>query len=295
MRSSPGPSHPPLVDVLHISGLVRATHPVPAASVTLIVGALMLARDAEPSALAWGVASTAAGQASVGWSNDYVDRRRDAAAGRRDKPLVAGAMSPRFLIAAAVIAFVCCVALAVPLGTAETAVMAIAVGSAWLYNAGLKGTVLSWAPYAVSFGLLPVFVWLATPGGEVPPPWIVAGASLLGVAGHLMNVLPDLGRDAGTGYRGLPHRLGSRGSLFLACVVLATMLLVVLIAIRVWDDPSFGQVMAASAAAVLIVGVAGSGVRERHRLGFFLTIAATAAIVAVLTLSPEVVRTNALP
>jgi 4-hydroxybenzoate polyprenyltransferase len=63
-------------------GLVRATHPVPAASVTLIVGALMLALDAEAAALAWGVASTAAGQASVGWSNDYLDRNRDAATGR---------------------------------------------------------------------------------------------------------------------------------------------------------------------------------------------------------------------
>jgi 4-hydroxybenzoate polyprenyltransferase len=273
-----------------LSGLVRATHPVPAVSVTLIVGALMLARDAEPAALAWGVASTAAGQASVGWSNDYVDRRRDAAAGRREKPLVAGAISPRFLILIAVIAFVLSVAIAVPLGGGEAAVMAIAVASAWAYNAGLKATPLSWAPYAVSFGLLPVFVWLATPGGEVPPLWIVAGASLLGVAGHLMNVLPDLETDARAGHRGLPHRLGARRSLILACLVLAAMLAVVLVAVRIWADPSSGQVTTVFTAAVLILAVAWSGIRGRHRLGFVLTIASVAAIVLVLALSPETLR-----
>lgn len=272
-------------------GLVTATHPIPAASVTVIVGALMLARDAGLPALAWGVASTAAGQASVGWSNDYLDRRRDAAAGRREKPLVAGTVSPRIVITAAFIAFACCIALTIPLGGAETSVMAGAVLSAWAYNVGLKGTVLSWMPYAVSFALLPVFVWLATPGSVTPQPWIVAGASLLGVAGHLMNVLPDLERDMGAGYRGLPHILGSRGSLILACLVLAAMLAVVLIAIRVWNDPSFAQISAAAAAAVLVAAVAGSGLRGRHQLGFLLTIAAAGAIVLVLVLSPDVLRT----
>jgi 4-hydroxybenzoate polyprenyltransferase len=259
--------------------------------VTIIVGALMLARDAGLPALAWGVGSTAAGQASVGWSNDYLDRRRDAAAGRREKPLVAGTVSPRIVITSAFIAFASCIALTIPLGGAETSVMAGAVLSAWAYNLGLKGTMLSWVPYAVSFGLLPVFVWLATPGGGVPPPWIVAGAALLGVAGHLMNVLPDLERDVGADYRGLPHRLGLRGSLVLACLVLAAMLAVVLIVIRIWDDPSFAQVTAASAAAVLVAAVAWSGLRGRHQLGFLLTIAAAATIVVTLVLSPETLQT----
>ena len=271
--------------------LIRATHPIPATSVTLIVAALMLAREGQPAALAWGIASTAAGQASVGWSNDYLDRRRDAAAGRWEKPLVAGTLSPRVVIMSAVVAFAFSAALTVPLGAAATWVMVSAVSSAWAYNFGLKGTVLSWLPYAVSFGLLPVFVWLATPGGEVPPPWIVAGASLLGVAGHLMNVLPDLERDRGAGYRGLPHILGSRGSLVLACLVLAVMFTVVLVAIEIWNDPSFAQVTAATAAAVLVVSVAWSGLRGRRQLGFLLTIAAAAAIVVTLVLSPETLQT----
>jgi 4-hydroxybenzoate polyprenyltransferase len=226
----------------------------------------------------------------VGWSNDYLDRNRDAATGRGEKPVVAGTVSPRVVVAAAMIAFGFSVALAIPLGGAETAVMAIAVASAWTYNTGLKWTVLSWAPYALSFGLLPVFVWLATPGGGAAPPWIVAGASLLGVAGHLMNVLPDLESDARSLHRGLPHRLGLRGSLALACLILATILAVVLIGVRVWDDPTMGQVTAAVAAAVLIVAVAWSSLRGRRHLGFYLTIAAVAAIVIVLLFSPGMLR-----
>lgn len=271
-------------------GLVRATHPVPAASVTLIVGALMLAREAKLATFMWGLAATAAGQASVGWSNDYLDRNRDAATGRREKPVVAGTVSPRVLFAAAVIAFGFSIALAVPLGGAETAVMAIAVSSAWTYNAGLKGTVFSWAPYALSFGLLPVFVWFATPEAGAPAPWIVAGASLLGIAGHLMNVLPDLESDAGSPHRGLPHRLGFRASLALACLILTSILAVVLIGVRIWDDPTMGQVAATSAAAGFIVALAWSSVRGRHHLGFYLTITAVAAIVLVLVLSPGTLR-----
>jgi hypothetical protein len=40
-----------------------------------------------------------------------------------------------------------------------------------------------------------------------------------------------------------------------------------------------------------VSAVAGSGLRGRHQLGFFLTIAAAAAIVLVLVLSPEALRT----
>ena len=275
---------------MSVSALFKAIHPIPAVSVTLIVAALMVAREADPAALAWGVASTAAGQASVGWSNDYLDRRRDAAARRLEKPLVSGRVTPRVVITAAVLALVSCIALALPLGAAETVVMAVAVASAWAYNAGLKETVLSWLPYAVSFGLLPVFVWSATPGGGAPRPWIVAGASLLGVAGHVMNVLPDLEGDARAGDRGLPHRLGARGSLLVACLVLAVMLVVVLIVARIWDDPSLAQVATASSATVFVAAVAWSGARGRHSLGFMLTIAAAGAIALLVALSPEALR-----
>jgi 4-hydroxybenzoate polyprenyltransferase len=225
--------------------------------------------------------STAAGQASVGWSNDYVDRERDAAVGRGDKPLVVGEVSPRAVLVGSVIALALSAALSLPLGLPEAAVMLVAVASAWGYNLGLKATPLSWLPYAVSFGLAPVYIWLAT-SGKVPPVWLVAGTALLGVGAHLLNVIPDLEADRRTVVRGLPHRLGLTGSLLAACALLGSVLVLILTAAGV----DGGSVIAATVASVLIAAVALSVFRGRTRLGFRLGIGAAGAIVVVFLLSP---------
>jgi 4-hydroxybenzoate polyprenyltransferase len=267
--------------------LVRATHPLPAAAVTALVGAVTAARGAGPSTFAWVVGSTLAGQASVGWSNDYVDRDRDARAGRRDKPLVAGDISPAAVLAGALVALPLSVVLSLPVGVPEAGVMLMAVVSAWAYNLALKATPLSWLPYAVSFGLAPVYVWLATSGTDVPPAWIVAGGALLGVAAHLLNVLPDLEADRAGAARGLPHLLGSTGSLLLAGGLLGALLVTVVVA---GGPGGGGRGWAAGVAAALIAAVVIAGLAGRRRLGFRLTIAAAGAIVLVVVLSPSGLR-----
>jgi 1,4-dihydroxy-2-naphthoate octaprenyltransferase len=45
-------------------------------------------------------------------------------------------------------------------------------------------------------------------------------AATLGVAAHLLNTLPDLDGDGGTGIRGLPHRVGERVSRVVATSLL---------------------------------------------------------------------------
>lgn len=267
-------------------GLLRATHPLPALAVTVLVTAVAASRGARGWTLAFVALSTAAGQASVGWSNDYLDRQRDRSTGRGDKPIVAGDVEPRTVVVGALVAFPLSVGLSVLLGLAEAAVMLVAVGSAWLYNVVFKSTAASFLPYAVSFGLAPVYIWLAT-SADLPPSWIVAGAALLGAAAHLLNVIPDLEADRVTAVRGLPHLLGLRGSLLLACLVLAGVLALVLVAT---GPPGSRQVVAGVLAGALIAGVAWAGLRGRGRTGFRLTIAAAAAIVAVLLLSPDVAR-----
>jgi 4-hydroxybenzoate polyprenyltransferase len=265
--------------------MVRATHPLPALAVTVLVGAMTAARGAGSSTLLWVIASTAAGQASVGWSNDYLDRGLDAAAGRIDKPLVRGDVSPQAIAVSSLAALALCVLLSIPLGVGETLVMSVAVVSAWSYNAGLKRTALSWLPYAVSFGLAPVYVWLASTD-DLPSPWVVAAASLLGVAAHFLNVIPDLETDRSAMVRGLPHRIGLRGSLLAACGTLTAVLGVVLLAGR-GDGAIAAEALVMSGLAVaLIAGVAWSGLRGRGRLGFLLTILAAGAIVAVFLLLP---------
>jgi 4-hydroxybenzoate polyprenyltransferase len=264
-------------------GLVRATHPLPAASVTALVGLVTAARGAGAVTTAWVVLSTLAGQASVGWSNDYLDRHRDRAAGRTDKPLVGGDVSPGAVLAGAVIAFPASAVLSLPVGLPEAGVMAVAVASAWGYNLGLKATVMSWVPYAVSFGLAPLYIWLATSAGDLAPPWLVAGTAVLGVSAHLLNVIPDLEGDRRTSVRGLPHHLGLKRSLFLACVLLAAVLMLILGA----GGVSGGSLIAAAVAVVLIAVVALTGLRGWGRLGFRLGMAAAGAVVLAFLLSPS--------
>jgi 4-hydroxybenzoate polyprenyltransferase len=263
-----------------ILGVFRATHPLPAVAVTALVGLVTAVRGADAATLGWVVASIAAGQASVGWSNDYVDRHIDAVAGRTEKPLVAGTVSARLIAALALVTMPLSSMLSLPIGVGPAVVMLMAVSSAQAYNAGLKSTALSWLPYAVSFGLAPVYIWRAT--GDRPPAWLLAGGALLGVGAHLLNVIPDLDRDRVATARGLPHRLGLRRSLLLGCGILLGALVLVLAAggISRWSWP------AAALAGALIGGVAWSGVTGRTHLSFRLAIASAAAIVLVLVVSP---------
>jgi 4-hydroxybenzoate polyprenyltransferase len=265
-------------------GLIRATHPLPAVAVTALVGLVVAARGGDGATVAWVLASTAAGQASVGCSNDFLDRHRDAAAGRREKPLVSGDVAPGTVVVGAVIALPLSFALSLPVGVSEAMVMLAAILSAWAYNLGLKATPMSWLPYAVSFGLAPVYIWLAT-GGR-PPAWVVAGGALLGVGAHLLNAIPDLEADRVGDVRGLSHRLGLRGSLLLASAILAGALVLVLAAggAERWSWPP------ADLAGALIGGVVWAGLHGRTRVAFRLTIAAAAAIVLVLVASPSGLR-----
>jgi 4-hydroxybenzoate polyprenyltransferase len=262
-----------------LRGLFLATHPVPAIAVTLIAAGLAAVLGAPAGMVAWVAASTAAGQASVGWSNDALDGGRDARAGRTEKPVVVGLVTARTLWVAAPSAAALSLALAVPIAWGAVAVMGAAVASAWAYNLGAKATAASWVPYAVSFGLLPVFAWHAA--GRTAPWWVVAGAATLGVAAHLMNVLPDLSRDREM--RGLPHRLGPRRSVLVAAALLGAALVVALAAGGAWRRPAAW--VAGAAGAALIGAAVAAGGRDRGRLAFHLTIGAAGAVAAVVGLS----------
>jgi 4-hydroxybenzoate polyprenyltransferase len=117
--------------------VLRATHPLPALAVTALVALVTASRGADGATLAWVIASTGVGQASVGWSNDYLDREQDADAGRRDKPLVAGEASAGVVAALASMSLPLSAVLSLPLGISEATVMLAAVASAWAYNLGL--------------------------------------------------------------------------------------------------------------------------------------------------------------
>ncbi|WP_123814297.1 UbiA family prenyltransferase [Myceligenerans xiligouense] len=262
-------------------GLVLASHPVPAAVVTGLAAALAVALGSDGVTVALVTLVVGTGQLSIGWSNDWIDAARDVAVGRTDKPVVAGLVTAPALRAAAVGALAVCVAVSLALGLVPAMVHLAAVGGGWAYNARLKATVWSWLPYALSFGLLMVFVVLAAPGTRVPAGWAVAAAALLGVGAHVANTLPDLEDDASTGVRGMPHRLGRRVAGVLAPCLLVCAAVVVVVGPAGAPGPvawTGGAVAVGLALAAGAMAVA----RPRSRAPFGLGMAVAVVCVALL-------------
>jgi 4-hydroxybenzoate polyprenyltransferase len=201
-------------------GLVRACHPEPTVAVTAVATALAAAAGRGVAGSVAVAAAVLAGQLSVGWSNDLVDRDRDRLRGRAGKPIVAGLVSAATVRRGALIALTASVPLSFLSGWRAAVVHLIAVAGAWAYNLHLKATVLSVVPYVVAFGLLPAFVTLGLPGAPWPPWWALSAGALLGAGAHFANVVPDISDDLATGVRGLPQRLGRQASCRLAAVLL---------------------------------------------------------------------------
>ncbi|MFE9233969.1 UbiA family prenyltransferase [Cellulosimicrobium funkei] len=271
-----------------VRGLVVASHFPPTVMVTAFALALSAGIGAGARTTTLVALAVLAGQLSVGWSNDWLDARRDVAVGRADKPVVTGLVTATTLRAAALVALGACVVLSLATGLLPGVVHVVAVGVAWSYNALLKATWWSWAPYAVSFGLLAVFVVLAAPGEGRPAPWAAAAAALLGVGAHVANTLPDLEDDAATGVRGLPHRLGRRASSVLAPVLLAA---ASALAVLAPPTPPGPQTWALGAVAVVLALAAGAVgvVRPRSRAPFALSMAVAGVCVVLLVLAAPAV------
>ncbi|MGQ0838526.1 UbiA family prenyltransferase [Actinokineospora sp.] len=201
------------------SALIRTAHPQAAAGVTVVAAALSASLGQSAAGVVAVVVAVFAGQLSVGWLNDLVDAPRDAQVGRAGKPLAAGEISAGVVRAAVLVSAVVAVGTSVASGWQAAVAHTVALISAWAYDLGVKSTVCSVVPFAVSFGLLTAFVTLGLPVSALPPWWLVATAALLGSAAHFANVLPDLDDDRATGVRGLPHRLGATRSRAAAAVL----------------------------------------------------------------------------
>lgn len=203
-----------------VLGLIRASHPEPAFTVTAVTTLLAWGVGHRATGVLTVLAAVLASQLAIGWTNDWIDAERDATVGRTDKPITSGAVSRRVVGLSGLVA-----ALVTPLfgligGWPAAACVTVALVSGVLYNWPLKSTPASVLPYAVAFGALPAYVVLAIPGAPTPPAWLVAAGALLGAGAHFANVLPDLEDDARTGVRGLPHRLGAEWSRVAAAALL---------------------------------------------------------------------------
>lgn len=195
-----------------------STHPGPTLVVSILALVLGVAVGLEPWRLTLLTLAVFCGQLSIGLSNDAIDAPRDRAVGRTDKPIARGDISERLAWGWAIGTVVAALAFSSALGPGMLAAHAIFLASAWAYNAGLKSTVFSIAPFLISFGIFPSLVTLAAAQPRVAAPWAWVAGAALGAAVHLTNVLPDLDDDERTGVRGLPHRIGPRASAVVAAV-----------------------------------------------------------------------------
>ena len=267
-------------------GLVRACHPEPTAAVTTLMTALAVAAGRGWGSV-WVLLAVLAGQLSVGWSNDWIDRDRDRRVGRTDKPIVAGEVSARTVGIGAAVALVACVPSSFASGPRAAAAHLTGVAFAWAYNLRLKSTPLSPAPYVVAFGLLPSYVTFGLPGSPAAPWWASAAGGLLGAGAHFANTVPDLTTDAQTGVRGLPHRVGLTWSVGLAASFLGGAVVVLALAPALEGDGTGTAGIAATAAAtavalICVAGVVVAGLRGKPRLGWRLTLVTAAVAVGLL-------------
>src|SRR4051794_39142649 len=212
-----------------LRAMTLATHLGPTVAVTTVATLLALGAGLPAGRTALVCVAVLAGQASIGWSNDWLDADRDRAVARADKPVVQGAVQPAQLRSAALIAAALAVVLSLLLGIVPGVLLLVLVASGWAYNAGLKRTAASVVPYVTGFGALPAGVVAASRGVPTAPWWLVTAGGALGAAAHFANVAPDLDDDAATGVRGLPHRLGARVSALTGALLLGGASLVLII------------------------------------------------------------------
>jgi len=264
--------------------LALACHPLPTVAVTAISAGLAALAGLGLARGLLLVTAILAGQLSIGWSNDSIDAARDRASERRDKPVARGAVAPRTVGIAAVLALVVCVVASLALGWAAGLASMVVAASGWAYNLGLKATAFSWLPYAVAFGTLPAVATLALPAPSWPAPWAMISGALFGVSAHLANVLPDLTDDAATGVRGFPHRLGARGSAVGCTMLLLAASMVILFGSGA-ELTAWRWVAAAVLSLVAVAGVIIGLRRPTSRALFTLVIAVAAADLVLFAVS----------
>jgi 4-hydroxybenzoate polyprenyltransferase len=238
--------------------LARATHPGPTLAVTLVAVLLSVAASVDAGRTGLLGLAVLTGQASIGWSNDWIDADRDLAVGRTDKPVVQGVVTPALLRTAAVGSLVLSVVLSLLLGVVPGLLLLVLVASGWAYNAGLKRTAASALPYLTGFGALPAGVVAAAPGTPSAPWWLVAAGAALGGAAHMANVAPDVADDLATGVRGLPHRMGAVPSAVAGALLLGTATLLLVLGPEGPPDAPGWVAVALAVPAVLVAALAGS-------------------------------------
>jgi 4-hydroxybenzoate polyprenyltransferase len=194
--------------------VIRTAHPKQALlTAAAVAGAgALVARPTRELGLVF--ATVLVGQTIVGWHNDLVDRRRDAANEAPRKPIAQGFVEPGTVWFAVACAALVVVPLAVANGVTAGVAYLIALVVSLLGNLVFRKGRLSWLTWAVSFALYPAFLsyggWGGATQGDPPEISITVLAALLGIGVHFLRALPGLVADNRDGFRHLPLRIALR-------------------------------------------------------------------------------------
>ena len=203
-----------------LKGLLKASHFGPTLLVTAISFGFATYYWWEGPAylIAFGVFT---GQLVVGWSNDLYDYQDDLGHNRKNKPLISGQITKELLQnwLKWVTPFSFIANLIGPLGVKGGLVYMLGILCGVAYNFYFKFSVLSPLPYAIAFAALPSSIAISK--GITPPVWMWLGGALFGVAAHFVNVLKDMKEDQISKIGGLPQRLGTKNSIWVAIILVA--------------------------------------------------------------------------
>ena len=161
------------------------------------------------------------GQLVVGWSNDLYDYADDLKHNRLNKPLVAGTITPSYLMKwlRFMVPFSFVANLLGPLGFKGGLVYMFGISMGVAYNFYFKYNVFSWLPYALAFAALPSCIAISK--DVTPPVWMWLGGAIFGSAAHFINVIKDIDQDRASGIGGAPQRIGKRNSIVVAGLLIA--------------------------------------------------------------------------
>jgi 4-hydroxybenzoate polyprenyltransferase len=201
---------------------LRLPHATPILAVMGASAALigvMAPCPADWSAISLLLLSLLGGQVAVGVVNELADAEMDAAAGR-NKPIPRGDVSRSAAVWMLVAGLTLFVATAPFLGPLALALAAAGNGLGIAYSLWFKRTRFAWLPYFLALPLLPM--WLAVGldvfDAELLALYPLGAAASLAV--YLAQSAPDAEADRASGLFTLATRLGERGSLALAWLLL---------------------------------------------------------------------------
>jgi 4-hydroxybenzoate polyprenyltransferase len=207
------------------------THPYAAGTIfvaTVVFSLLASQGVPDPLLFVRVVGVVALGQACVGFTNELRDMPQDRLV-KPDRPLIDGRASPRV---ARVIAWgvgIGSLVLGLTFGWVGVLFSIFGTGAGLLYNFWLKGTVMSWLPYAISFSLLPLWPFAALDNWNTTLAWIWVLILPASIALNIAQSLSDIDDDRTLGVGGLAERLGRQGALltmWVACGITIVLALV---------------------------------------------------------------------